>query len=119
MREGANRDLIDPIWALNSLPEDKKPEFSVEDVTFKSIEEITTSLKDMAASGAVLSPDDPAINDVRDLLGVSRYEPSAMMMGAAMPVPGTTQYEDQILEEQPVDKRRVTRRRIRVGRNRS
>ncbi len=69
-----DRDLIAPLWIMNGFPEESKPWFQPEDVAFKDVQEITASLRDMATAGAVLSPDDPAIDDVRDLLGVSRYE---------------------------------------------
>lgn len=67
------RDAIDPLWTLNGFPEESKPWFQAEDVAFKDVQEITASLRDMATAGAVLPPDDPAIDDVRDLLGIRRY----------------------------------------------
>lgn len=67
-------DVIDPLWILNGFPEESKPHFTAEDVAFKDVEQVTAALRDMATAGAVLAPDDPAIDDVRDLLGISRYE---------------------------------------------
>lgn len=67
-------DFITPIWTLNGFPEESKPRFKVEDVAFKDVSQITAALRDMATAGAVLAPDDPAIDDVRDLIGISRYE---------------------------------------------
>jgi len=40
-------------------------------VTFRDAEKVAGVLRDMSTAGAVLDPDDPVINDVRDLLGVS------------------------------------------------
>lgn len=74
-------DIIDPLWKLNSLPEEKKPHFQSEDVSFKDVEQITKALSEMADAGAVMTPDDPAIDDVRDLLGVSRYDPDDSLFG--------------------------------------
>lgn len=66
-----SKDLIDPLWALNGFDEDKKPKFKTEDVAFKDVEQIAAVLRDMATAGATLQPDDPAIDDVRDLMGIS------------------------------------------------
>jgi hypothetical protein len=35
-------------------------------------------LRDMSAAGAMLAPDDPAINDIRTLVGVSEAEPMSL-----------------------------------------
>lgn len=72
MANQASKDLIDPLWDLNGFDEDLKPEFQPEDVAFKDVHEISGVLRDMATAGAVLAPDDPVIDDMRDLLGVSR-----------------------------------------------
>lgn len=72
MAEGYSRDIIDPIWTLNGFPDELKPQAVCEDVAFKDVETVASTLRDMAAAGAVLEPDDPAINDVRDLAGISR-----------------------------------------------
>lgn len=73
-----NKDIIDPIWMLNGFPDDIKPWFQAEDVTFRDVGEITAALRDMALAGAQLTPDDPAVDDIRDLLGVNRPDPDAV-----------------------------------------
>lgn len=73
--EGFELDFVNAVWLLNGLDQRLKPTLKVEEVAFKSAEEITSSLKDMAAAGAVLDPNDPAIDDVRDVLGISRSVP--------------------------------------------
>lgn len=78
----AQHDLINPIWALNGFDWDKRPTFEVEDVTFKNADAITGALAKMAQAGAVLAPNDPAINDVRELLGVEPV-PQEMLDEAA------------------------------------
>lgn len=74
INEAYDKDLIDPLWTLNGFPPESKPRFSAEDVAFKDVEQVTAALRDMATAGAVLAPDDPAVDDVRDLLGISRYD---------------------------------------------
>jgi hypothetical protein len=80
--EAIERDVRDPIWALNGLPDELKPRIKPEDVAFKDVAVIAKALSDMATAGAVLQPDDPAINDLRDLMGVSQApEPDPEMLG--------------------------------------
>jgi hypothetical protein len=73
----ATADVITPLQMLNGWPDELNPTFEVEDVTFKNVDQVAGTLQRMAAAGAVLKPDDPVVNDVRDLLGVSRQESGA------------------------------------------
>lgn len=66
------KDIIDPIWYLNGWPQELKPKFKTDSIQLRDVETITAALMQMAQSGAILAPDDPAINEVRDLLGLSR-----------------------------------------------
>lgn len=87
-------DFTLPLLDLNGIDHELKPSFEVEEVAFKDVGEVTNALATMARSGAVLAPDDPAIGDVRDLLGISRPpEPTAAMLGAntTQPQPGPRQ----------------------------
>lgn len=71
VRETVDQDLLDTVWKLNGWPDEMKPEMGTEAVQARDIEQVAASLRDMAAAGAILSPNDPAINEVRDLLGLS------------------------------------------------
>jgi hypothetical protein len=64
-------DLLYTIWQLNGWPEEMMPHVDVEEIAHSDVEAITSALKDMAQAGAVLTPDDPAINEVRSLMGLS------------------------------------------------
>lgn len=64
-------DYLDVLWQLNGWPEERKPRFQPETLKFSDVEQIAAALKDMAVAGAVIAADDPAVNDVRELLGVS------------------------------------------------
>ncbi|RWB67558.1 hypothetical protein [Mesorhizobium sp.] len=70
--ESGEKDFIGPLWTLNGFDDALKPTLKYEAVQFKDVAKITAALRDMATAGAVLAPNDPAINDVRDLLGVAR-----------------------------------------------
>lgn len=69
--EVMEKDFVMPILNLNGIDEELQPTLKTHPVHFRSVEDVTKSLKDMAASGAMLAPDDPAIKEVRDLLGLS------------------------------------------------
>lgn len=70
--ETYEKDFINPLWTLNGFEDRLKPSLKTEDVAFRSVEQITAALRDMATAGGMLTPEDPVINDVRDLLGVSQ-----------------------------------------------
>lgn len=70
MAECYDRDLIGPAWALNGRDPKLRPTLKVEDASFKDVEKLARMLADMATAGAILAPDDPAINDMRSLAGL-------------------------------------------------
>lgn len=76
MVEINNRDFIGALWDKNGFDPKLKPKFKTEDVSFKDVEMVAGVLRDLASAGGILGPDDPAIDDVRDLIGVSRSEPA-------------------------------------------
>lgn len=78
--EGTEKDIVDTIWALNSLDNRLKPTLRYEAVQFKDVAKIAATLRDMATAGAVLSPNDPAIDDVRQLLGLSNQPDADLTM---------------------------------------
>lgn len=81
--DGADDDIINNICDLNGIPDELRPKLQHSDVSFRAISEITGALAQMATAGAVLSPDDPAINEIRDMLGLPKQpEMSPEMMGA-------------------------------------
>jgi len=72
LSEAFRQDVIKPIWLLNGFPEELMPTLSPEAIKFRDVEQVTKALKDLAAAGAKLSLKDPAVNEIRDLLGLSR-----------------------------------------------
>jgi len=69
LRTSMENDFLGPIWRINGWDEKLMPTFRTEQIQYRDIEQITAALKDMAIAG--LTPDDPAINEVRRLLGLS------------------------------------------------
>lgn len=83
--ESMRRDGLGAIWKLNGLDSDLMPKASTEDVAFKDVAAVAAALANMAMAGAVLQPGDPAINDVRDLLGISREPEGTALLGGMVP----------------------------------
>ncbi len=70
--QSAEWDILWPLWKLNGLDEDLMPKLKPEAIQFRDVENITRALKDMAQAGVTLDPRDPACEEVRDLLGLSK-----------------------------------------------
>ncbi len=75
------KDYLDPLFMMNGWDEDKKPKMKTESIQFRDVEQITAALRDMSTAGAVLAPDDPAINELRDLIGLSHAPDPLPMTG--------------------------------------
>ena len=82
--ENYEKSIVDTLWNLNGWPDDLKPALKPEATARQDINEITQALADMANAGAPLMPDDPAINDVRDLLGISQQPEMDMESGSSL-----------------------------------
>lgn len=72
IREAFQRDFLGPIWRLNGWDPRLMPEAKVDRLQMRDAEQVASSLERMARAGAVLSPEDPAINQFRDLVGLAR-----------------------------------------------
>lgn len=71
LTESFRKDFLDPIFELNGWDPNLKPRFKTDANQYRDITKITEALKDMAAAGAPLPVNDPAINEIRSLLGLS------------------------------------------------
>ena len=70
VREAVADDLIGTMWALNGWPDEMKPTLNTEAIRHTDVAEVAMVLRDMATAGAILHPEDPIINEVRDMLGM-------------------------------------------------
>lgn len=101
--QAVEKDIVDTIWALNGFPAELKPTLTYEAVQFKDVSQITASLRDMATAGAVLAPNDPAIDEVRTLLGLSGQPEEDVMsqvLGLGDTSTGTEELEPDIDDEE-------------------
>lgn len=82
--ESIQSDLIVPFMKLNGWDEKLAPTLKPDKIQHNSIQEITAALRDLATAGAVLAPDDPAINELRDMLGLSQVDLEQAAQDAAL-----------------------------------
>lgn len=68
-RETYESDFIPFVMLLNGIPREYWPTFKTETVQYRDVEQITGGLERLSRAG--LRADDPAVNEVRELLGVS------------------------------------------------
>jgi hypothetical protein len=76
--------IVAAICDLNSIPKAKRPKVAPAKVEHRKVSDVVDSLAKMAQAGAPLAPDDPSINEVRDLLGLSRVEITAAEIDAML-----------------------------------
>lgn len=65
------QDILPPIWTLNGFDPELMPSWKPESVEFKDPEQISGVLKDLATSGVPILPEDPAVNEVLEVVGLS------------------------------------------------
>lgn len=65
------RDFVRTLVRLNGWPDELAPTLQTEKAQYRSVTEITQALVDLSTAGAPLVPGDPAIDEVRELLGLS------------------------------------------------
>lgn len=112
MEEVMESDFRNPVWELNGWPEELKPQMKTEPVQYRDIEQITGALKDLAQAGAVMMPDDPAINQVRDLLGLSRQDTVKLLADLALLVPES---EEESIEEEGEEEEEEVEKTVHSG----
>lgn len=71
------KDVVRRLFELNGWPLELMPKLKTDKLKFRNVDEITGALRDMAQAGVLLHEDDPAIIEVRELLGLS--EPATVM----------------------------------------
>jgi hypothetical protein len=71
VREAFERDLLGPLWELNGWDPRLKPTLATSQAQYRDVQQVTGALADMAKAGAPTLPDDPAVDEVRALIGLS------------------------------------------------
>jgi len=84
MGHAQTSQLIARICDLNNIPRAIRPVAAPAKVEKRKVGDVVDSLAKMAQAGAPIMPDDPAVNEVRDMLGLSRVEATAMELDALL-----------------------------------
>jgi len=79
VRETMEKDLLTPIWTLNGWDDKLRPTFVIEKVQYREIQQVVDALETLARAGAPLAPDDPAINEIRELIGLSEQSEPVLL----------------------------------------
>lgn len=88
--ETVERDWRNPICEMNGWPKHLWPDLACEEIRDEDIEQITSALEKVARAGAMLDPNDPVINEIRQIMGVSpapEYIEPALDDPAIVPAP--------------------------------
>jgi hypothetical protein len=95
------KDVVKRIFELNGWPMNLLPILVTDKLKFRNIDEITGALRDMAQAGVLLHEDDPAILEVRDLLGLSHpitvIDPEDLALMGGMNPPDESQGDEDSL----------------------
>lgn len=65
-------DFVRKLFDLNGWDHDLMPTLKAENVQFRDVTAIAASLRDMSMAGVILSPTDPAVLELFDMMGLSR-----------------------------------------------
>lgn len=67
-----DRDLLVPWADLNGIPEELRPEMGVNEISDADVADLLDALAKLAQAGAPVMPDDPAVGEIYDLMGLTR-----------------------------------------------
>lgn len=74
LKASARLQLIKPLAIMNMIPDKFRPRLVPEKIEYRTVEEVVSALEGMARAGVPIMPNDPAVNEVRDLIGLSHPE---------------------------------------------
>tara|TARA_R110002167_G_scaffold93122_2_gene249808 strand:+ start:7128 stop:8564 length:1437 start_codon:yes stop_codon:yes gene_type:complete len=107
MKEVMERDLLNPLWELNGWDPELKPTFKIEKIQYRDIEQVTGALEQLARAGATMDLNDPAVNEIRTILGLSdapeqeEVDMDLALNGANPMLPPTEEPEEVVDPETP------------------
>ena len=81
-------DLVSVIFELNGWDMDLRPKLKTEAIRYRDVNDITSSLRDLAQAGAPLNPADDAVGELFDLLGLTKPNLDLLMEDSAITVSG-------------------------------
>lgn len=87
LTQGFEKDLVKPLMRLNGWDMKLKPSLKTDAIQFREVTEVTEALEQMARAGSPTMPGDPAVNVVRDMLGLPREDPEKVAEDALIRTP--------------------------------
>ena len=72
LSESFKNDLVSIIFDLNGWDKKLMPTLKTEAIRYRDVNDITQSLTDLAQAGAPLNPQDDAVGEVFDIMGLTR-----------------------------------------------
>lgn len=84
LQQAVVSDYVGAIMILNGWDKKLTPIAKCDKLQYRSVEQVTAALRDMASAGAILAPNDPVIAELRDLLGLSRPIEVNMSLDASL-----------------------------------
>lgn len=75
IRDAVDDDLVEPLLELNGWDQELKPKLKTDTAVFRDPAALTAALRDLAQGGVQFDRQDEPIQEIMDLLGLSRFEP--------------------------------------------
>jgi hypothetical protein len=98
-----DRDILAPLAELNGWPPELCPQMGVNEISDRDIEQVLDALQKLALAGAPVMPDDPAVGEIYDLLGLTRPPERNNEMDLSLN-PGRTDPKAKPDPNDPIDK---------------
>ena len=77
IREAVEQDLMPPLFELNGWDTELMPKIKTEAAAFKNADELSAVIRDLAVAGVQLDRQDEAVQEILDLMGLTRLAPLA------------------------------------------
>lgn len=74
IREQVDDDLVRPLFDLNGWDQGLRPTLKTDTQVFRNVQELTAAIRDLATAGVQVDRQDEAVQEIMDLLGLSRFE---------------------------------------------
>lgn len=88
-----SKDIVDPLWVMNAWPVDLKPTLQPATVQYRSLDELSTFIHNVAASGVPLDVNDEVVRELFAEAGLSAPNVETRELDAMTPViPGERKF---------------------------
>lgn len=75
LRDVGAKQMIKPLMLLNKIPRNLWPKPKPEEIAYRTVEEVTGAMLAVAQAGVPTMPGDPAVDAIRDMVGLPRTDP--------------------------------------------